>query len=80
MKEIPRCLVRRKRETFVKERVHGLSKNRGIVRILPLVLQELKIEVQKPFKKPSLDQPSGSGRDAEIAANANIAHWHTRTA
>ena len=34
----------------MKERVHGLFKKRGIVRILPLVLQELKIEGQIPFK------------------------------
>ena len=34
----------------MNERVHGLFKKRGIVRILPLVLQELKIEGQIPFK------------------------------
>ena len=34
----------------MKERVHGLFKKRGIARILPLVLQELKIEGQIPFK------------------------------
>jgi hypothetical protein len=34
----------------VKERVYGLFKTGGIINILPLVLQELKIEGQIPFK------------------------------
>ncbi len=34
----------------MKERVQGLFKTGGIVHIIPLVLQELKIEGQIPFK------------------------------
>jgi len=43
MKKISRRIVRRKRENL-KERVHGLLETCGIVHIMPLALQALKIE------------------------------------